>query len=403
VKEQERFFSLVDSIYDAALDSERWAGVMAQLSQVVDSQSAMFRIIDEPKQVVNFGASFGYDEAYMQQYRAHYVKVDPLLDAVRNLIPYDEVWPSQRYIPPPVKKGEFYNDYLVPQDKEFLMGFHLQLPGQRRMIMGSQRSVRCGGFELANVQVMQRLVPHFKRAFSIATRLQAEGIQRAASLSVLSELPFGVLLLSGAGTVQYMNSEAEGFMAQSSVLSLKNSQLQCSAKPYQKEVDCLVQSALKGHLSEAVDSRCMGITVCDSAGLNPIRLHAIPLSMEAWSDQLGGQPSVAAIFLYDGSHEIEVNQALLSCMYGLTPAETQLATELVKGRDISEISELTQKSKLTLRSQLKTIFHKLGVKRQSQLVRLLASSMTSLKQKSCAIGHGERTRRPIDPSRRCRL
>ena len=62
----------------------------------------------------------------------------------------------------------------------------------------------------------------------------------------------------------------------------------------------------------------------------------------------------------------------LATLYGLTPAETRVARSVGDGLTIGEIAQETGASVETLRSQLKSIFGKTGVRRQAELVRLLA-------------------------------
>jgi DNA-binding CsgD family transcriptional regulator len=69
---------------------------------------------------------------------------------------------------------------------------------------------------------------------------------------------------------------------------------------------------------------------------------------------------------------------MLNVLYGLTKAEARLAKELALGRTLDEISDIYQVSKHTLRAQLKTIFNKTGLSRQTDLVRLVQGSPASL-------------------------
>jgi DNA-binding CsgD family transcriptional regulator len=62
-------------------------------------------------------------------------------------------------------------------------------------------------------------------------------------------------------------------------------------------------------------------------------------------------------------------------MHGLTSAEARLALLLAEGLSLKEASEALSVSVLTLRSQLKSVFVKTGVKRQTELVTLLLTDM----------------------------
>ena len=62
---------------------------------------------------------------------------------------------------------------------------------------------------------------------------------------------------------------------------------------------------------------------------------------------------------------------LLTSLFGLTPAERLLAAELGSGTNLADIASRRAVSMGTVRSQLKSIFGKVGVTRQSDLVRTL--------------------------------
>ena len=65
---------------------------------------------------------------------------------------------------------------------------------------------------------------------------------------------------------------------------------------------------------------------------------------------------------------------LTGAIYELTPAEARLAVAVGRGRELSMLSEDWNVSSETLRSHLKAVFAKTGVRRQVELVRLLAGA-----------------------------
>jgi len=62
--------------------------------------------------------------------------------------------------------------------------------------------------------------------------------------------------------------------------------------------------------------------------------------------------------------------------YGLTPAECRVALLLGDGHAPRKIAEMVGVTDNTVRSQIKSIFSKTGVKRQGELIRLLLSGVT---------------------------
>ena len=61
-------------------------------------------------------------------------------------------------------------------------------------------------------------------------------------------------------------------------------------------------------------------------------------------------------------------------LFNLTPAELRLASHLVVGATLEEVTKLTNVTLPTLRSQLAALFRKTGTSRQSELIRRLLSA-----------------------------
>lgn len=67
-------------------------------------------------------------------------------------------------------------------------------------------------------------------------------------------------------------------------------------------------------------------------------------------------------------------------LFGLTAAEARLAKGLASGLDLTEYASRAAVSKETVRTQLKAVFAKTGVRRQADLVRVLGEA---------AVAHGQ--------------
>ncbi|MEZ5355078.1 MAG: hypothetical protein R2762_20775 [Bryobacteraceae bacterium] len=85
---------------------------------------------------------------------------------------------------------------------------------------------------------------------------------------------------------------------------------------------------------------------------------------------LADSPAVA-VFVTDPESSTDADAALLSRLYGLTPAESRLAGELLEGRDLRAAAEELGVSYHTARAQSKSIFGKTGTRGQTDLLRLL--------------------------------
>ena len=92
--------------------------------------------------------------------------------------------------------------------------------------------------------------------------------------------------------------------------------------------------------------------------------------------------SAASMEIYDGGRAILVisdltrspvtDAALLTLVFDLTTAEARLAVALCDGCDLATAARNFGISRQTVRSQLKAVFAKTGVRRQAELVARLA-------------------------------
>jgi len=90
-------------------------------------------------------------------------------------------------------------------------------------------------------------------------------------------------------------------------------------------------------------------------------------------NQVGNVSSheTSTIILLDLDAHPEPSPNTLQRLFGLTGAETQLAVELARGRNLLDIACSRRLSRTTIRSQLAALFAKTQTRRQADLVALL--------------------------------
>ena len=88
-----------------------------------------------------------------------------------------------------------------------------------------------------------------------------------------------------------------------------------------------------------------------------------------------GDSDVALVVLVvDPARAAHLDPALVASAFGLTPGRGGRGRPLARGHTVAEIAVLLGRRDSTLRSHLKQIFAKLGVRRQADVVRLLLST-----------------------------
>lgn len=99
-------------------------------------------------------------------------------------------------------------------------------------------------------------------------------------------------------------------------------------------------------------------------------LSVFPMSPDA-SESNPSMHGVALVSVLDPESSVPVNARSLESMFGLTAMEARIAALIGEGKSLYEISGDNGTAIGTIRNQLKSVFSKVGVNRQSELVRII--------------------------------
>jgi DNA-binding CsgD family transcriptional regulator len=112
------------------------------------------------------------------------------------------------------------------------------------------------------------------------------------------------------------------------------------------------------------------------SGSKPFEVLVSPLPPHS-SLRCGGK-AAAAVFITDPEEEVALDSRALHELFGLTPAEIRLCIALVQRKTVEEYAHDAGISSNTARTHVKRIYSKTGVRRQSELVRLLLKSSAGI-------------------------
>jgi DNA-binding NarL/FixJ family response regulator len=102
----------------------------------------------------------------------------------------------------------------------------------------------------------------------------------------------------------------------------------------------------------------------------PLAVWVAPAGPTFLPYSLASIPTALVVF-YDPSCRADEASQHLRTLFDLSTAEIAIAEGLIEGKRIREIARQRRVSVETVRSQLRAIFRKTGVARQTDLVRLL--------------------------------
>jgi len=108
------------------------------------------------------------------------------------------------------------------------------------------------------------------------------------------------------------------------------------------------------------------------AGRRGYAVTATPLPQAA-RQLLGGTASLVLLIVTDLSAASRPPERQLAELFGLTAAEARLVASLAQGMTRADYADEAEVSALTVKTHLARAFAKLGVSRESELVRLVLS------------------------------
>jgi hypothetical protein len=119
---EEKALMLVGMAYDAALDESKWPAFLEAFACAVGGSSSLLRSADFQTGKAGFVSSVGYDPVWQAAYCNHFIKSDYLVPAL-NQLKVGEVKSSDQILSlSGQRQTEFFNDYVLPQDKIHAIG-----------------------------------------------------------------------------------------------------------------------------------------------------------------------------------------------------------------------------------------------------------------------------------------
>ncbi len=367
------FNKLISSIYDAAIDATLWPMFIQHLTHTLNAHSGLLRVQDLQLNEVGLYITHGVIPEYQQKYIEYYVHNDPLISAAAKH-KIGTPLQSAAFLPESFRKTEFFNDYNSPQGMEQIIGGLLVKNKSRIALLGVHRRDQIGVYKPHEVTLLELLFPHLQRAFHVNSYLFQLKNDINATHDVLHRLPVGIILVDAMGKPIFVNNHVETILDESPDLTLSRSGLQARTRKHTQALHKLIHEA-----SRSPQKTGSTLTIPTLGSAHPLSILVIPINQDNnFNFDIDTSQATAALFINTAGQQHTFSQDILCNHYGLTQAEARLAAALANGQSLEMIAEKFRLSKHTVRSQLKSCFHKTGTHRQTELVKLILSDPAAL-------------------------
>jgi DNA-binding CsgD family transcriptional regulator len=204
---------------------------------------------------------------------------------------------------------------------------------------------------------MAPLMPHIRWAAGLRVKLD-ELTQRAQlHQDIFDRLNFPVVVAAANGHIVMANARGAAWLSQ------PGNPISAGARQAGP-----VAAILKAACAQGPTRRAAGTKLRKPSGVE-YYLTAVPLPTDrvGWTEH----GPLALLLVTDPEQARPHSAGLLRQVFQLTPAEIRLLALLQQGLSIKETSSELEVSLHTVRTQLKSMFAKLGIRRQADLFRVI--------------------------------
>lgn len=370
---------LLDSIakiHRAGLNPETWPEALDAVSRCVGSPRAVLYSVNPCDGSVLEFRSHNIDPAYGDRYLTYYHQVDPWLECARHLDSGRPLKGTEIVPDVAMTRTEHYNDFLKPQDIRYLLTGITDKTSSRMDILSVFHRVKQNDFDDRSVRIFQILIDHVAQALNVKRALDGARVCSRGLGAALDSVPRAILLLNRGGGVVYANAAAGRLLSAGDGLSVSNGRLEATSPGARKSLVHLLQGASDAPFRTRSKRRMTQVP--RTSGGRAYVVRATPIEATADIADTNDLPELPRLLVTVSDPEARdpvPTVGELQVVYGLTPAEANLAAGLSKGAALVRIAERQGIAVATARKYLRSVFEKTGTHRQAELVQRLVTEL----------------------------
>ena len=298
--------------------------------------------------------------------------LDPLRNAIDRsgeILLLEEVTSREALL-----EDEFYQTVLQPYGIEQALGMYVREPGGLECNIGLTNSGE--GMRLGRVHkdFMALLRPHFVIALELFARIHRDESEIEVLTDALDRLTIGTFMLDSRGRVLRSNGAARQMIDDGEAFRLIDGKLTLNGRGDSARFRQVIDQALTARMTnDKVDY--VRAFRCTDDGNEELGVLVRAIRRDRLSPADLG-PAVV-VYATDAGRSGSFKQ-LIATLFDLSPSEANLAALLTEGLTLAEAAREAGLTESTVRSYSKKIFAKLGVSRQTDLVRLILRSVAML-------------------------
>lgn len=365
-RDMDRLDSIIRKIYDAAIDPAEWEALLTDIASAIGAVAGFYAGLDIRHGRGAYWHTIGHDPRIQGLYNDQFLAVDPTLAHIIKT-PGRAFACSEYLSDAYVSASKFYSEFMIPNGIRYVLSGVVSKQGSMVSFFGFQRHVSQPPFSQLETDFLQRLIPHFAKADQVAAKVSTVSDAKRLAMAVLDRMDYGIVIVNQVGNVRMTNLRAEQLLQSGEIIQSVFGRIRLTNA---KDNEALCGLARSATASDSADIHVRTIETTAELGSARIRVAVLPIS-HAEKKQLDDDDAHIALVLTDSNQQRAMAPHVLQDSYGLTIAETRVATGLAGGQTQDELCESLFVSLATIKTHTQHIYQKIGVSRQVDLVRIV--------------------------------
>ena len=372
--QQDRFDRILASLHDATLDDAHWPATAGLIDEACgtkgnslaiahgqpqkDCEIFYLRICHRGRRCVSLERR--YLDLYFHQ--------DEQVSRLAQLPDSRLVHVPSLYTEQELKNSPAYNEVLALCKFQNGLEVRLDGPDESHIVWTLGDSTERGGWQSDQVEMIENLFPHIRQFVRVRHALAGADALGASLTDLLDNTRIGIIHLNRRGRIVLANDRARAILRQGDGLSDRDGFLDAQEPADNARLEQLLTRALPTLGGPAVGG---SMTVGRSPKLPRLVLHVNPVG--AHQTAFAPRHVAATVLVIDPGSRPRVDADLVAATLRLTPSESRIAASLAEGNSVSAIAVMSSRAESSVRWHVGQIHRKLGISRNTDLMRLVLS------------------------------
>ena len=366
----DKMLDLIGEIYEASFNPGNWNAAITRLCEYMQARSGALFIEDHGAGTRGMIGAHGLSGAVRLSYRLGMGKHDQTFKLQRAQ-PLGE---ARQLVESRLIRREhplYYSLILRPHDIGHIAVMNIYNDDEWHVGLGLHRSFKADAFSADELRDLNRLYPHLSRALRIHKEFHRLRHRQQSIDAALSRVLMGLIILGPDGTALYSNPVADSLLKRHPGLVLNGGRPQAHFAHENRRLQAMLDDLALADPAD-IDRHDLALGLHHPERDQPLNVVLATLNAP-YGEHADMARGNVALYLCDPASRFHFSLDTLHALYDLTPAEARVAMALTNGQTPKQIAESQGVVVDTVRSQLKSLYVKMGVNKQQDVIRVLLS------------------------------